>query len=230
MAGNAPPLLLFDIDGTLMRKSGPHHRQVLVDAVRMVTGLEATTDHIPVQGMLDRDILAWMMRDAGAPGALVKRSMGAIVEAAQVLYQERCPDLRRKVCPGVRTLLGKISRRGIRAGLVTGNLSAIGWTKVDRAGLKHHFSFGAFAEEAKDRAALARRAIAHARREKWITAASPIALFGDHENDILAAKANGIRSVAVATGLSAPAALSQLEPDFLLHDLRDCPLEAILSE
>ena len=90
-------------------------------------------------------------------------------------------------------------------------------------------SFGAFAEEGKDRATLAARAIAYARRNKWITKDSTIVLFGDHENDILAAKANRIRSVAVATGLSQPSALLQLQPDFLLTDLRECSLEEILS-
>ena len=226
---SAPPLLLFDIDGTLLRKSGPHHRQVLVHAVKIVTGLDATTDQIPVQGMLDRDILAWMLRDAGASQSKIKAAMPRLVQEAQQLYPEICPDLRRRVCPGVRALLNKVSRRQIKAGLVTGNLSAIGWTKVDKAGLKHHFSFGAFAEQGKDRATLAARAIAHARREKWITKHSPIALFGDHENDILAAKANGIRSVSVATGLSQPAALALLNPDFLLPDLTHCDLDQILS-
>ena len=32
-------LFLFDIDGTLVRRAGPHHRQALVDAVREVTGV-----------------------------------------------------------------------------------------------------------------------------------------------------------------------------------------------
>jgi phosphoglycolate phosphatase len=52
-----PALVLFDIDGTLVRRAGPHHRQALVDAVRRVTGLETSTDGIPVHGMLDPDIL-----------------------------------------------------------------------------------------------------------------------------------------------------------------------------
>jgi phosphoglycolate phosphatase-like HAD superfamily hydrolase len=179
--------------------------------------------------MLDRDILARMLRDAGATNILVKRAMPELVRQAQDLYSECCPDLRRKVCPGVRPLLQKIARRGLKTGLVTGNLSAIGWMKLEKAGLKQHFHFGAFAEQGKDRATLAARAIAHARRNRWIAKGSRIVLFGDHENDILAAKANGILSVAVATGLSPPSALSQLNPDFLLQDLRDCPLEEILS-
>jgi len=187
MAADDPPLLLFDIDGTLMRKSGPHHREVLVEATRSVTGLLTTTEQIPVQGMLDRDIIAWMLRDAGASASRIKTAMPEIVEKAQRLYTRRCPDLRSKVCPGVRMALHRMTRRSIRKGLVTGNLTRIGWKKVDRAGIGHHFVFGAFAEEGHNRAALVRIAIARARSNGWITRHSPIALFGDHENDILAA-------------------------------------------
>jgi beta-phosphoglucomutase-like phosphatase (HAD superfamily) len=32
-------MVLFDIDGTLTRRTGPHHRDALVHAVRRVTGL-----------------------------------------------------------------------------------------------------------------------------------------------------------------------------------------------
>jgi hypothetical protein len=41
-------LVLFDIDGTLVRRAGPNHREALVHAIRRVTGLESTTDGIPV--------------------------------------------------------------------------------------------------------------------------------------------------------------------------------------
>jgi beta-phosphoglucomutase-like phosphatase (HAD superfamily) len=58
-------LVLFDIDGTLVRRAGPHHRQALVHGVRKVTGWETTTEGIPVQGMLDPEILTRMMKAAG---------------------------------------------------------------------------------------------------------------------------------------------------------------------
>jgi phosphoglycolate phosphatase len=70
-------LVLFDIDGTLIRKAGPHHREALVEAVRRITGLESTTDGVPVQGMLDRDILTIMLNNAGAAKSLIRRSMPA---------------------------------------------------------------------------------------------------------------------------------------------------------
>ena len=40
----ADALVLFDIDGTLIRKAGPHHREALVAAVHRVTGIETTLD------------------------------------------------------------------------------------------------------------------------------------------------------------------------------------------
>jgi len=161
-------LALFDIDGTLLRRAGPHHRQALVDAVRRVTGLETTTDGVPVAGMLDRDILTQMLAKAGASGASIRRSMPEIVTAAQRIYVRGCPDLRRKVCPGARGLLYRLSRWRIPAGLVTGNLSRIGWRKMERAGLRKYLRFGAFAELASDRAGLVRIAVRHACREGWI--------------------------------------------------------------
>ncbi len=227
--GAAPALVLFDIDGTLIRKAGPHHREALVEAVRRVTGLDTTTEGVPVQGMLDRDILAIMLSRAGATKSLVRRSMPELIREAQSIYLRSCPNLQRKVCPGVRTLLLRLLRRGIPVGLVTGNLSRIGWKKMEHAGLRHYFRFGAFAEEAHDRAGLVRIAIRRARREGWIDRESRISLIGDHTNDILAAKANGIQSIAVATGLSPASELAAFHPDYLVGDLRSLNLEHLLA-
>ena len=213
-------LVLFDIDGTLLRRAGPHHREALVDAVRAVTGLETTTDHIPVHGMLDPDILTRMMTDGGESAAFVRRHLPAIMRRAQAIYVRRCPDLRRKTCPGVRRILYRLERRGIPVGLVTGNLTRIGWKKMERAGLRPYFRFGAFAETAPDRAALARNAIEHARRQNWVVGDARISLIGDAPSDILAARANGIQAIAVHTGISTREELAALEPDVLLEDLR----------
>ena len=213
-------LVLFDIDGTLIRRAGPYHRQALVEAVRAVTGLDTSTDHIPVHGMLDPDILTRMMDDAGASSREIQRHLPSIIERAQSIYVRSCPDLRRKTCPGVRRLLYGLKRRRVPVGLVTGNLTRIGWRKMKRANLDHYFRFGVFAEMAPDRSELARMAIEHARRRGWIDGAARISLIGDAPSDIIAARANGARSVAVHTGISTREELAELEPDLLLEDLR----------
>lgn len=220
--------MLFDIDGTLIRRAGPHHRQALVDAVRRTTGLETTTDGVPVAGMLDRDILATMLSRAGMTAPAIRRAMPDVVRRAQWLYSRSCPDLQSKVCPGVRALLRRLDRQGVVTGLVTGNLTRIAWKKMDHAGLRPYFRFGAFAEQAKDRSGLARLAIREARRQKWIDSSSRISLIGDHPNDVNAARANGARSIAVATGVISLEELQSHSPDVLLADLRDIRLDMLL--
>jgi phosphoglycolate phosphatase-like HAD superfamily hydrolase len=221
-------LVLFDVDGTLIRRAGPHHRQALVDAVRRAAGVETTTDGVPVAGMLDPDILTTMMITAGMKPAAIRRAMPEVVRHAQTIYLRTCPNLRNKVCPGVRALLYRLHRRGVVTGLVTGNLTRIGWKKMEHAGIRHYFRFGAFAELARDRAGLVRLAVRQARRQGWITRESPVSLIGDHPNDVKAARANNVRSIAVATGLCPIEELAEHNPDFLVPDLRSLKMETLL--
>ena len=225
----APALVLFDIDGTLLRRSGPHHRAALVEAVRQVANVETTTAHIPVQGMLDRDILVWMMRDGGISVSRIRLMLPEAMGIAQRVYTRNCPDLRSKVCPGVRPLLANLNRGGIPVGLVTGNLSSIAWKKMECAGLRQYILFGAFAEQGSTRAQLACLAIREARRNGWIGKKARVALVGDHPNDVLAAKANRILSVAVATGLVGSEELARHSPDILVEDLRRLSIRQLVE-
>lgn len=228
-SADAHLLVLFDIDGTLLRKAGPHHREALVEAVRRQTGLETTTDGIPVHGMLDPDILRLMMRQAGASEGFIRRRLPGIVATAQALYVRRCPDLRRKVCPGVRRLLARLAHMGVPMGLVTGNLTRIGWKKMERAGLKQYFRFGAFGEMARTRADLVRRAVRLARSRGWIRPGARVWLIGDSPADIRAARAAGVHVVAALTGVCSRKELAAESPDMLVNDLRDLHLDELVS-
>ena len=226
--GRAAALVLFDIDGTLIRRAGPHHRAALEGALLRVTGLKTTTDGIPVQGMLDRDILRAMLQAAGASQQVMNGDMAAIMREAEQLYRKTCPDLRAKVCPGARRLLRNLLRRGVPAGLVTGNLSRIGWHKMKQAGLRSFFRVGAFSDQGQTRAELAARASAEAFRRRLVPPGARVTLIGDHPNDIAAARANGFQSVAVATGLVPLEELRPHAPDILLEDLRGLDVERLL--
>jgi phosphoglycolate phosphatase len=220
-------LVLFDIDGTLTRRAGPHHRDALVIGIRRVTGIETTTEGIPVQGMLDPVILTTMLRRAGVKAAEARAAMPAIMLAAERYYLRVCPALHDKHCPGVEPLLERLTRRNILLALVTGNLTRIGWRKLERAGLRDYFRFGAFGEMAPTRAGLAKLAIRQARREKLIERDAPISLIGDATSDIIAAHANGIRAISVQTGITPVEELIPLRPDVLLRDLRELRLRMV---
>jgi phosphoglycolate phosphatase len=209
-------LVLFDIDGTLVRKAGPHHARALSEGVRAVTGLTVTTEGIPLHGMLDSVILRRMLHKAGIPKTL---DCAAIYAAAEEYYLRTCPPIEDKLCPGVVAALERLERRGALLALVTGNLTRIGWHKLKQAGIGHHFQFGAFGEMASTRAALARWAIRHARGSGWIEREAPVTLIGDAPADIQAAKANRVCSIAVRTGIAPAASLEAAEPDHLLSSL-----------
>jgi phosphoglycolate phosphatase len=159
----------------------------------------------------------------------ISRAMPSIMRAAEEIYQETCPDLRRKVCPGVRRFLSRVSKSGVVAGLVTGNLPSIGWRKMERAGLRSHFRFGAFAGQGPTRTALVKVALKQAKTEGWLRHNPPVLLIGDHPNDVNAAKANRVRSVAVATGVVGRNELAQHAPDFLVDELGQLALDELFS-
>lgn len=224
----AKALVLFDIDGTLLRRAGPHHKDALVAAVKDVTGHDTCFDRIPTGGMLDRDLIRALLKETPARVRDVERWMPAIIERAQHHYGSMCPELHDKLCPGVRELLQSLIDSGIPAGLVTGNLTAIGWKKMEACGLRSYFHVGAFAEMARTRAGLAKIAIRQARSKRIAGPETVVSLIGDHPNDVQAAKLNGIRSIAVATGLSSFDELIACRPDAIVADLRSLKLEFLL--
>ena len=110
---------------------------------------------------------------------------------------------------------------------MTGNLTRIGWRKLERAGLRAYFRFGAFGEMAANRAGLARLAIREARTRGWIARGAAVSLIGDAPQDIQAARANRIRAISVKTGITPAGELEVLQPDLLLRDLRELRLRMV---
>ncbi|WP_031500152.1 HAD family hydrolase [Bryobacter aggregatus] len=226
---SSTPLFLFDIDGTIVSKAGPHHRIALEYAASRAAGRPISCEGVPVAGMLDRDILRLMLSNAGVADKHILRWIPAIVAEAQRHYPRICPDLRHRVCSGMRPFLARLKRRGIPRGLVTGNLSRIGWHKMQQAGLRHFFQFGAFAEMGKTRSELVAIAMEQARRQGLAKPAAKVYLVGDHLNDIRAARDNGIAIISMTTGILSRTELAAFSPDFLLDDIRALPSAIIES-
>jgi phosphoglycolate phosphatase len=209
-------LVLFDIDGTLIRRAGPHHREALIAGIREVTGVETSMEGIPTAGTLDRDLIALMLSRTGWSDAEIGSALDDIVLACHTSYGGNCPaDLRDSVCPGLPSFLEDLKSRGAVLGVVSGNLREIGRTKLELAGLWSYFSVSAFSEDGHRRSELARKAAERAGSFPCIS------LIGDHENDVTAAKANGFQSVAVATGITSADELAAVSPDLVLQDLTE---------
>lgn len=215
----SPSLVLFDIDGTLVRRTGLWHRQALCEAVQQVFGLALTTEGVPVHGMLDPDIWRAMLLGAGVAEAAIAASMPQLVSAAEEYYCEVTPELPGCHCPGVPELLDTLAERGATLALVTGNVTRIGWRKLERAGLRGRFRYGAFGEMAPTRGGLARLAIERARAEGLIGPETHISLIGDAPQDVRAALENGIQAIAVRTGVTPAGDLEACGPHHIFDDL-----------
>src|SRR6476619_4082503 len=92
-------LVPFDIDGTLLRRAGSHHKDALLTAVREVTGHDTSFDRIPTGGMLDRDLIRALLKETPARARGIEGWMPDIVRRAQEHYLSICPELSDKVCP-----------------------------------------------------------------------------------------------------------------------------------
>jgi len=224
----SPMLALFDIDGTLMRGAGTHHKEALLEGIRRVTGRAASFDGIDTAGKLDMDLIAALLHAVGVPAE--EPIVQQIARECQLAYMANYShDLRPFVCRGARELLAGLAQRGCAIALVTGNLSAIGWRKMELAGLKGFFHCGAFSEDGPTRAQLASLATRRAREQRHAAADCQVALIGDHRNDIEAAKANGIRAVAVATGPMPAHELRAFAPDIFVDSLVDLDIDLLFQ-
>ena len=224
-------LVLFDIDGTLLRGAGPHHKNALIDGVRRVTGLSTTFDGIDTAGQLDRDLIVALLRVGGMTEQQIQPVLDDVSIECRRCYSTNCAaDLTGFVCQGAREALVELRTRGAVLALVTGNLSDIGWRKMELAGLRDFFSLGSFSEDGATRAELARMAARRAREQALVSADCRVSLIGDHANDIQAAHANGFQAIAVASGVMSTAELAPFSPDILLNNLSELDCRAIMGD
>ncbi len=202
----ARTLLLFDIDGTLLRGGNHAHRQALVTALERVYGIDAADLYVSVApaGRTDGEIARAMLFKAGVSAAQADERADAFRLESCRAYAELCEeDLSDCVIDGIPELLAWLARReDVMLSLVTGNFAPIARLKLQRAGIGRWFApgQGAFGSDAEDRSALP--AIARWRAGGGGTpfAREHTIVIGDTPRDIACARADGLRCIAVTSG------------------------------
>lgn len=222
-----PTLVLFDIDGTLIDAGGAG-RLGLQASFRSVFGLsdiEASVARVRFDGKTDPTIIADIAREAGlAAGQVEARYVELQAAYLHALRTELAtPNARRRVMPGVRPLLDVLAGRpDVFLGLVTGNVEEGARAKLDAFGLNRYFVDGGFASDHPERNEIAR--IAHerlSRRAGFRFPVDRVMVVGDTELDIVSARANAFRAIAVESGWVPRERLAAAGPDALLPDLTD---------
>lgn len=202
-----PALLLFDIDGTLMRGATDAHRDALHAALDQVHGIDAAHVHWPMSpaGRTDGEIARAILLGAGISAQRIDEHRDDVRTACCEQYAQLCPpDLSQFVIPGIPELLARLagSDAAPRLALLTGNYEPVARLKLARGGIGRSFETGqgAFGSDAEDRSALPAIARRRAGSRGAPQARERTVVIGDTPLDIACARADGVRCVAVATG------------------------------
>ena len=213
--------ILFDIDGTLLHAKGLG-RPAFAEAFQIAYGAPIDADRISFIGATDTAIIRALAAEQGLPSTPAQEERFAIELTKRL--EPRLAQGPIHVYPGVRPLLQALRDQGFRLGIVTGNLRPTAWAKLIHAGLADLFDFGAYANDAPDRDAIA----AIACRRANALGATPALLIGDTPRDIQAAHANRLPCLAVTVaGWLPPQDLSAAEATLATYTDLPVALRAI---
>jgi phosphoglycolate phosphatase-like HAD superfamily hydrolase len=223
-------ILLWDIDGTLIRSVRPGgYKLYTIPVLEEIFGTAGQLETMQVSGMTDLQIVAEALSTEGLTHHDVR-------EHIQQLSQRLTEEARRvtgtgpffEMLPGVRETLQVLSEHPrYRSALLTGNIEPMAYLKMELVGLDKFFTLpGAFGDESHNRrdlpAGAADRICKHLELD---LAPEQFVVIGDTPNDIDCARHFGARAVAVGTGRFYSAEeMRACNPDAWLPDLSDAEL------
>ena len=216
-------LLLFDIDGTLIR-SNSAGRAALTYALEQVFGTAGPIDSYKFGGKTDPRIITDLMLAAGIDQKTIDAKLPAVYDVMTAQGRETFNQRGIVPCPGILILLESLrQRKDTVLGLVTGNIVSTAPLKLKAGGIDPtQFRVGAYGSDHMDRNRLPGIAMKRARE---LTGhpfnGNNTVVIGDTPADILCARAGKATAVAVASGWHAAPTLAKYKPDFLLENLTD---------
>lgn len=214
-------LLLFDIDGTLLRTNGAG-RESTRRALLEVYGSEGDLSSFHFGGRTDWQIVLDILAHSGLNEADIVARLPDYQASIGRHLREIIADFPVEACPSAIDVVQTLhARPDVALGLVTGNIDTTAHVKLRAAGFDSAwFPVGAFGHEAQFRADLPplamQRAAAH---YSAVFAPGRVIVIGDTPADVECARAAGAFAVAVDTGFEERASLEAAQPDVLLDDL-----------
>ncbi|MCL6547915.1 MAG: HAD hydrolase-like protein [Alicyclobacillus sp.] len=209
-------LLVWDIDGTLVRGNGAG-RRAMNRAFEAVFGIADAFSGIPMAGALDLAFMAEVFRRHGVDKGRLNDFLERYYRELQAEYR---PD-KVELLPGVVEVLEAVEADGsLYNALGTGNVEVGARIKLDTFDLNRFFPVGGFCERPVDRSVVLANAVEQAKAFYGVEfEPEQVVVIGDTVRDIEAARKIGARVIAVATGGSSYDELEAAGPDLLLWDL-----------
>ncbi|MEZ6092977.1 MAG: HAD family hydrolase [Pirellulaceae bacterium] len=213
----ATTVILFDIDGTLVRASG-YQRSPMELAAFDVFGVESIPK-VELGGRTDFAIFGEVVEKLGFDYSVHRT-------AFEEAYYRHLDNAWASGCfremPGMKTVLKELSQRSVPLGLITGNAEPAARIKLSSAGMWDHFGFGGFGRDHEHRNDVALLALdeVKVRYRHWGDNLR-VLVIGDTPADIECARHIGAQVVAVATGGCSLAELEKSKPDLLFADFSE---------
>ncbi len=214
-------LVLFDIDGTVLRSDGAGVAAMLRAFTLLHGDRGFSFDGLEIAGALDRLLFNRLM---------AKHDLPSHDEAHERFHQTYREELERAMTPqrvrrmpGAAELANALIERSVAIGLLTGNYEDTAHIKIRAAGMNPEvFPFGAFGTDGPSRRHLTPVAMQRAHNHHGRAfEAGRVTIIGDTPLDIDCAKAHGCRSIGVATGPFSTEALTDAGADLAVSDLAD---------
>ncbi|HEX6047274.1 MAG TPA: HAD hydrolase-like protein [Pyrinomonadaceae bacterium] len=221
-------ILLWDIDGTLIRSTRPDGYKVYtIPVLEELFGTSGRLADLHVSGMTDLQIFVEALGGHGITHEQLRERIAVL--------SERLTAEARKVTgngnnffallPGVRETLDALDKDPrYRSALLTGNIEPMAYLKMELVGLDQYFTLpGAFGDESHNRRDLPALAADRIRKQlRTDLAPEQFIVIGDTPNDIDCARHFGARAVAVGTGrFYSNDELLEHAPDKFIPDLSD---------
>jgi len=212
-------LLLFDIDGTLLRTRGAGREATRLALLEVFGTAGAVATH-HFSGKTDWFTLVELLEGEGFTHDQIVERMAVYDEAVGRHTGTIIGGYEVESCPGApETIAALRPRRDLLLGLVTGNARQSAPHKLRAAGFDPAwFPVGAFGTEAHQRDDLTPLALQRAVDHLGATPA-PVIVIGDTPMDVACARAIGAIAVVVETGFATRDELIASAPDHLLPDL-----------
>lgn len=218
-------VLLFDIDGTLIRAGGAG-RLALNAACERLYGKRDACSELSLAGRTD--LFNFRQAFINARG---RKPSERELETLHQEYLSFLPKyvklaLKKKtyVLPkGIKGLIRTLARdRRVLLGLGTGNMERGARIKLEPSGFNAYFLFGGYGSDGFHRPTLLRRAVRRAEGlSKRKISHEDVFVIGDTPLDVSAGKKAGYKTVAVGTGFSTWEELVASKPDHLAKDFRE---------
>jgi len=215
-------LILFDIDGTLVKGKNKAHRKSYSVATKKVFGVNVDINEIQTSGKTDTRILIELLNKKGMDTKEVKPKMKQIFKLMVEYVKRNIENSNLYAIPNAKKLLKKLKNKGYILGLLTGNLEEIAKLKLRKVGLLKFFQVGGFGEISEIREKLLKHVIRETERNFEVKIyKKDIFYIGDAPLDIECGRNVGVRTIAVATGIHTKEELMKYKPDYLFEDFSD---------